>query len=226
MECYVVFDFIPFNKPNTTQQKHTTKMVENLEGEIWKPVVGYEGYYEASNKGRIKSLPNQRRFSEIILKQCLSKRGQGYYFVELCKNGYHQMKRVNRIVYEAFNGMIPRFEYKGRGNGDKMWIVNHKDENPHNNCIENLELITTTQNNNYGTRTQRAVAKRCINVYQYTIEGIFVKKWESVNSCREYGFSPSHVSECCHHKYSNLKRRHYKGYIWSYTPLYKVEDNV
>lgn len=106
--------------------------------EIWKDVKGYEGLYQVSNLGRIKSFNYMNTGKEKILKNRLDK--GGYYSIVLYKNGKYINKKVHRLVAEAF---IP--------NLDNLPQVNHKDENKLNNRVDNLEWCTAKYNNNYGT---------------------------------------------------------------------------
>jgi len=101
--------------------------------EIWKTVIGFEDY-EISNLGNIKSL----KFNKIrnLNPGINSKK---YYNITLFKNGIRKTKEVHQIVAESFLNHIP--------NG-KILVVNHKDFNRLNNCVENLEIITTRENTN------------------------------------------------------------------------------
>ena len=99
--------------------------------EIWKDIKGYEGLYQVSNFGRVKS-------STKILANRLSKRG--YYIVTLYKNAKGVTKTVHRLVAQAF---IP--------NPDNLPQVNHKDENKLNNRVDNLEWCTAKYNINYSS---------------------------------------------------------------------------
>ena len=110
--------------------------------EKWKDIKGYEGLYQVSNLGNIKSLnrttniPNAKRIEkEKILK--LNTRN-GYYVINLRKNGKRISKQIHRLVAEAF---IP--------NNDNKPFVNHKDFNRLNNNIENLEWCTQKENVNW-----------------------------------------------------------------------------
>lgn len=107
--------------------------MENL---IWKPIVGYEGLYEVSNTGLIKSLNFYRYKGPRILKPC--QRPDGYLSVGLSKNNITKTKTVHRIVAEAF---LP--------NPDGLEMVNHKDENRSNNNVDNLEWCSRAYNQNY-----------------------------------------------------------------------------
>ena len=111
--------------------------------EIWKDISGYEGLYQVSNLGDVRSL-NYRRNGELkLLKQATNK--QGYKQISLYKNGKIKTYKVHRLVAIAF---IP--------NPNNLPVVNHKDENPSNNNVNNLEWCTVAYNNTYGTRTKRA----------------------------------------------------------------------
>ena len=130
------------------------KIMENME--IWKDVENYEGLYQVSNLGRVRSLERDiycqngtfhQHLKEKMLVPVLDR--YGYQFVGLYKNGKRKKITVHRLVAEAF---LPNLENKPQ--------VNHKDENPLNNCVDNLEWCTSVYNINYGTRTVRAVQNR------------------------------------------------------------------
>ena len=106
--------------------------LEDLEGEIWKWIFGYEGLYQVSNFGRVKSF-NGRWGSVQILKPVLQK--NGYLTVSLCKNGKLKTVKIHRLVAETF-----------LTNSDNLPEVNHKDGNKLNNCVENLEWCTGKEN--------------------------------------------------------------------------------
>lgn len=101
--------------------------------EIWKPVVGYEGWYEVSNLGRIKRIKIGMGASCKILKN--QKSSNGYRFITLTKNGTQKQFTVHRIVSIAF---IP--------NPENKLCVNHIDSNRTNNNIHNLEWVTYSEN--------------------------------------------------------------------------------
>ena len=153
----------------TTQNKKTHEPIQDLEGEIWKPIVGYEGYYEVSNKGRVKSLRNN-----IILKQSVSK--NGYYCVRLSINNKPKTFFVHQVVYETFIGKRPKGHVKG--DSKKCMVINHKDENPLNNCAENLEVISHYENVLYGTAKQRQIDKLSTPLYQYSLKGELIRHWQ------------------------------------------------
>lgn len=123
--------------------------------EIWKDVPGYEGLYQVSNLGNVKSLNYNKTGNEKILKQKIRK-NTNYLVVCLCKKGLHKDKFVHRLVLEAFNpNKNDTKSFKDEIiNYDKL-VVNHIDENKHNNCINNLEWCTHRYNDNYGSRREK-----------------------------------------------------------------------
>ena len=114
--------------------------------EIWKDIKGYEGLYQVSNLGRIKTLEKDaicnnnngvtRKVKEKILHPSIS--NKGYMHITLRNGNIKCTKRVHRLVAEAF---IP--------NPNKYPIINHKDCDKTNNCIDNLEWCTYQYNNQY-----------------------------------------------------------------------------
>ena len=115
--------------------------------EIWKDIEGYEGLYQISNKGRVKSLGNNKNRKEKILS--CKPNNKGYLRVNLYKNGKKKHFSVHRLVAIAF---IP--------NPNNLLEVNHKDENKENNHVKNLEWCTSEYNNNYGTHNERSSISR------------------------------------------------------------------
>ncbi len=104
--------------------------VENLSNEIWRDVVGYEGLYQISNLGRVKSLLFGR---ERILKTRYSL--EGYAVIKLTKKDKGKTYHIHKLLAQAF---IPNPEHKPQ--------VNHKDGNKMNNCLDNLEWVTNSEN--------------------------------------------------------------------------------
>lgn len=197
--------------------------------EVWKDIEGYEGLYQVSNEGRIKSLArewvagdrNSKQYhDEMIMKQSCDDRG--YKMVCLSKDGGRITKKVHKLVALAFIE-----------NPDNLPQVNHKDENKENNFVfinedgsvdlekSNLEWCTLEYNVKYGTRTERTSKK----VYQYTLDGELVKIWPSTAECGRNGFSQTKVSDCCNGGFFSHSRgkwhtvNSHKGYKWSYTEL-------
>ena len=104
--------------------------------EIWKDIEGYEGLYQISNYGKIKSFHKNKI---LILNNSIDR--YGYYFIRLSKNGESKRFAVHRLVCFAF---IPNKENKP--------YVNHKDGNPKNNNVNNLEWCTPSENMFHKTR--------------------------------------------------------------------------
>lgn len=122
----------------------------DLDNEIWKDINGYEGYYQVSNLGRVKSLPRwiyysdgRKYFYDGVILSFNTDHG-GYSTVVLTINTNLETKKVHRLVAEAF---LP--------NPNNLPEVNHKDENKKNNQVSNLEWCNNDYNNHYGTRLER-----------------------------------------------------------------------
>lgn len=166
--------------------------------EEWRPVVGYEGLYEVSNTGKVNSLNYHR---EKIKKPLIIHDSNGYKFVFLYKNGSPKRGLIHRLVAMAF---IP--------NPDKLPIINHKDENPSNNCVENLEWCTAKYNVIYGTCRKRASLKKSKKVIQFTSDGEMVAQYSSFKEAQEKtGFQYTNISKVC-----RGLREFCGGYRWRY----------
>ena len=177
-----------------------------IQEEIWKDVVGYEGLYQVSNLGRVKSLPRHLVVGwadyiskEKILKQ--SEHRQGYKYVWLHKNKEKKIFKIHRLVAEAF---IP--------NPHNFQCINHKDENKANNFVDNLEWCNHSYNNNYGDRNNKVRKANCKIVLQYTLNGKFIKEWNGTREAgRELNISCNCISAVC-----LGKRKTAGGFIWKY----------
>lgn len=119
--------------------------------EIWKDIKDYEGIYQISNYGRIKSLErlilypdkkHKKTIKNAILKSCDN--GRGYKCIYLTKNGKREIKYIHRLVAEAFIENIENKKY-----------VNHKDFNKSNNYVSNLEWCSQKENVNYSSKNMR-----------------------------------------------------------------------
>ena len=160
--------------------------------EIWHDIDGYEGLYQISNKGNVKSL---KWGKERILRPGID--AYGYYQIILCNDNVRKTFKLHRLVAQAF---IPNLYNKPQ--------VNHLDENKKNNCVDNLEWATAKENINYGTRNERASRK----ILQYSKSGEFIREWQGALEVeRVLGIDNSHINACC-----RGKRKSAGGFIWKY----------
>ena len=167
--------------------------MDNFKYEEWKDIPNYEGLYQVSNLGRVKSLKRFRK--EKILKPIIT--SNGYYQIELYKNSNGKFYLVHRLVWIAFNGQIP-----------EGYEINHLDERPINNRLSNLSLVTHKENLNYGSRIEKCSKP----VLQFTLDNILVKEYPSIIQAeRELGFNSAHISACC-----KGKRKTAYNFKWKY----------
>ena len=118
--------------------------------EVWKPICGYEGIYEVSNHGNIRSLDRIDFAGRHLKGKLFSTKAKGNYITcVLTKYGEHQTFRIHQLVAETF---IP--------NPDGKQCVNHKDGNKQNNHVSNLEWCTHSENNRHAFRTGLSKPKR------------------------------------------------------------------
>ena len=157
--------------------------------EQWKDIPGYEGLYQASNHGDIRSLPRTTTKGGV-LKPKLGK--EGYFKVQLCRNGKVKDFHIHRLVAKAF---LP--------NPNSLPQVNHRDLNKINNCVSNLEWCTSQYNVDYSN------SKR---VLQFDKNGNFIQAWKSTKEIeRKLKIRNGNISNCCHGRYKTAG-----GYVWRY----------
>ena len=177
--------------------------------EVFLSVPGYEGLYEVSNLGNVKSLRSGK-----LLKQANNK---GYKYVSLTKEGKSTCFGVHRIVAITF---IP--------NPENLPEVNHKDENPSNNCADNLEWCTRKYNLNYGgyrermSKIQKEIGTNNKSVSAYDKDGKFVKSYDSITEAEnELEIGKSCISQCLRGKQKTAG-----GYIWKYNKKLTFQDLI
>lgn len=174
--------------------------------EIWKDITGYEGLYQVSNLGNVKTLPRiyysgagysqKKEIKEMLLKQSID--SYGYKVVGLKLNGKRKMFKVHRLV-----------AYEFLENNNNYKCVNHKNEIKTDNRVENLEWCNVAYNNTYGTRLKRvsiSAGKPIIGVNK--ING-FIIKFNSQAEAIRNGFSDVGASLRKENRYS-------KGYKFFY----------
>jgi len=181
--------------------------------EIWRNVSGYEGLYQVSNLGNVRSLNwhGEGYTRNLYLK----KHPAGYYQVELrggeCRS---KMVTVHRLVAEAF---LP--------NPLNLPCVNHKDEDKRNNQVENLEWCTYEYNNRYSrdlhperfkpkeTRSKRAYTKqKHLRIVQLSLNGEPIREWANATEINKHlGYSVWSISQCCRNK-----RHTAYGFRWQF----------
>ncbi len=170
--------------------------------EIWKDIPNYVGEYQVSNLGRVKSFRASSKYGsqkEYILNP--TTKDNGYCNVTLYgKYGRHKYL-VHRLVAEAFIQ-----------NPNNYPQVNHKDENPLNNSVSNLEWCTAEYNNAYGTARIRIIDSQSRPVEQLLIDGRTIAIYRSVSiACEIMGVSKSSLG------YAIRKGTNCKGYFWRYS---------
>lgn len=174
-----------------------------MENEIWKDIEGYEGLYQVSNIGRIKSFHHNK---EHIIKSWNNK---GYRVVSLHKHKEHKKQLIHQLVAKAF---IP--------NPNNYSCINHLDRNRANNTVSNLEWTTHHLNNSYYPtvvyKSQVMTNRKDLSkqVLQLTLDGWLFKKWVSVREIeRTLGYPHAIIGECCR---ENSRRKSAYGFQWRY----------
>lgn len=181
------------------KQKLINQMQEEmLKIETWRDIEGYEGLYEVSNLGNVRSLNYLRTGKTKILK--VRKYKNGYLYVDLCKNGKPKNFMIHRLVANAFIS-----------NPQNLPQVNHKDENKENNHVSNLEWCTCAYNLNYGTHNQRIAEKNSKPVISTDKNGNEEYFPSIMEAERRYGFKNQHICDCL-----KGRQKTHKGRTWQY----------
>ena len=183
-------------------------IVQPREEEIWKPVEGFEGLYEVSSLGRIRSLSRYvkakdgrkpRLYEGRMLKPFSNKKG--YLYIILCdNNGNHKRDAIHRLVAKAF---IPN-DVKER------YDIDHKDSNRANNSVENLRWVTRKENCQNPITKSKYENKVCKSVIRLGRDGD-IKEYLRMTDVKADGFRISKVCSCC-----KGQRYFHKGFVWAY----------
>lgn len=193
-------------------------MDNNIETEEWRDIEGYEGLYQVSNCGRVKSLDRYVTTKKGIMfyKGKILRPGKdrgGYLYVILGKDTKRTTFSIHRLVWTAFNGQRP-----------EGMQINHIDEDKSNNAIENLNLMTPKENTNWGTGIERR-SKSIINnkskinhksyskpIIQLDLECNLLAEFESIMDAeRKLGIWNTSICACCRGKQKTAG-----GYIFRY----------
>ena len=165
--------------------------------EHWKEIAGYEGIYEVSDQGRVRSL----KFGKEKILKPWKDRG-GYLKVSLCKDCHKKYLFVHRLVADAFIQ-----------NPNNLKTVNHKDEVKTNNVASNLEWMSQRDNLNYGTHNKRVAESLSKQVQMLDKStGELLATFPSTHDAgRVTGINQGNISQCCRGKLKSTG-----GYIWKY----------
>jgi len=187
--------------------------------EIWKDIPEYEGLYQASSLGNIRSidriiydknLKRSRNFKGKILKQNI--RNDGYLFVNLSKNGINKVVKIHRIIAKTFIK-----------NSNNYKCINHINGNKQDNNINNLEWCTYSHNikEAYKLGLKKPISikggkNKCSKIVnQYDLDNNFIKKWYCIkDASKKLKIKDSNISLCC-----KGKRNKAGGYIWKYEEI-------
>ena len=180
--------------------------------EIWKDIKGYEGLYQVSNLGNVKSLSRYHHKKEQILKPNL--KNDGYYETTLLKNGKPKWIRTHRLVAMAF---IPNLENKPQ--------INHKDGNKLNNCVENIEWVTNQENIDHAIKMGLEKLNGHENpntkpIDQYDLNGNFIKHWKCIKyAADKLKIHQSKISMACNNHIKTAG-----GYIWKFSTVKEARN--
>ena len=165
--------------------------------EIWKDINGYEGHYQVSSLGGVRSIKYKKYDKYTALHQRIN---LGYKYVSLCKNGIIKSFSVHGLVASAFVG-----------NPHKHKQINHIDENKQNNSVGNLEWCDAKHNSNYGGRNEKISRKREIAILKVDAKtNIIIGEYESGRKAAKIlGLNETSIYKCC-----NNKQSMYAGFVW------------
>lgn len=169
--------------------------------EIWKDVKGFEGLYQVSNMGNVKSLG--RKVYNYFQKERILQPAKinGYLRVALFKDSHCKNYLVHRLVAEHFIT-----------NPDNKPQINHKDGNKENNVWTNLEWNTSKENNMHAFKNGLNKPHNMRKIIQYDLNGNFIKKWNSIiEASKNLKINSGNLSSTLNGKFKTCG-----GYKWKY----------
>lgn len=194
--------------------------LEDFEGEEWRDVIGYENVLQISCYGRLKRKerlsynPHNKsycRYKEKIIRS--QKRCGNYQRFCICVGDNNKVNlSCHRLVMDAF---VP--------NLDNLPFINHKDENPMNNCVYNLEWCTPKYNSNYGTVNERRKQDRIkkgttVKVVLYDYDGTEIKRYNTAKDAgKDNNVSRTLVVQCCEGNVDSANGLHFRFQNEQYT---------
>lgn len=164
-----------------------------MNNETWKPITGYEGLYEVSDYGRIRSL-KRNTTNGVILKLC--KDAHGYLKCSLTKDGLQRTVRVHRIVGLTFVE-----------NPHDLPILNHKDEDKTNNTVSNLEWCDSKYNLNYGSCNEKMALAKGRPFICLETDKVYLNQGDCA---KEIGISRGSISQILCGRRESCKGFHFK----------------
>lgn len=162
--------------------------------EVWKTIQGFEGLYEVSNYGRVRSLKRATTKGKILKTQVNSH--NGYVYACLSKNNHIEMKRVHRLVMDAFKPSLEKLQ------------INHKDCDKTNNRLENLEWCDASQNMCHAVE-HGLVTYHVKPVIDLTTGKIYESLKDAATSMRG---NPSSIHKACTGERSNYRNHRFAFY--------------
>lgn len=168
--------------------------------EEWKDITGFEGLYQVSNLGRVKSLANNKTRKEKILKE--KKNSYGYHRVDLCKKNVVKHYLVHRLVAMAFIDNVNNYNE-----------INHIDENKENNSADNLEWTNHSMNIKHGSGMERAHTSVIRNTRPKRVLCVEtgIEYPSTMSASKVTGVVQSNISQCCNGIFKKAG-----GYTWKY----------
>lgn len=174
-----------------------------MDKEIWKDIPDFSNY-QISNFGKVRRYNKASEYDKRIPKFTYlkpQKVKRGYLQVSLCKNGKQYKKTIHRLVALLF---IP--------NPNNLPQINHKDENPSNNVVSNLEWCDNWYNCHYGNHIERVRISHFKRIGQYDLGNKLIRYWNSIiDASNNLGIDSSSITKVCKNK-----RNTAGGYIWKY----------